>query len=264
MAKSKVKKGESFFLSDLLEKSHQPFTILFPDGRLKLFNPAFARLVGYSFQELSSIDWLKDLTPQEWIDDELTRLKELSQTGEPIRYEKEYMRKDGTRVPVELLVQKVKDDQGQQEYYFTSINDISKRKEIEHALLESEECFRRIYEEGPVGIAMIGSDFRFISANEVFCKMIGYTEEELLLLTFKNITHPEHFIQDFEAVKKLLYGIIPVYRTQKRYIRKDKEVIWGSVTITAIREPNGNFLYFLALISDITEHRTTEDSLQKR
>ena len=253
MAASKEKAEVSLLLADLLLKSDQPFAIGYPDGRLKMFNPAFAKLTGYTIKELKSMNWIDDLTPEEWHPVEQVNLKKLKKTGKPIRYEKEYRRKDGKQIPVEFLVHQVKDEKGLPALFYSFVTDLSKRKEMEHRLMESEERFRRIFEEGPIGIALLGSDFRFIRANGSFCSLVGYRESELKKMTFKQITHPDHYGQDFDSVKKLLYGVISVYRTQKRYIRKDKKTVWASVTINAIREPNGHFLYFMAMVEELHE-----------
>ncbi|MFH0787084.1 MAG: PAS domain S-box protein [Pseudomonadota bacterium] len=122
---------EKAFLADLIEQSSQPLAVGYPDGRLGMANPAFCNLVGYSLEELKAIDWATDLTPPEWLDGEQARLKELHQTGRPVRYEKEYIRKDGTRVPIELLVHLARDEKGQPEYYYAFVTDISERKRAE-------------------------------------------------------------------------------------------------------------------------------------
>ena len=92
----------------------------YPDGRLGLVNKAFEQLTGYSREELRSIDWAKILTPPEWREIEQKKLEELHRTGQPVRYEKEYVRKDGTRVPIELLVHLVNDADEKPQYYYSS------------------------------------------------------------------------------------------------------------------------------------------------
>ncbi len=100
---------EKAFLADLIEQSSQPLGVGFPDGRLGMVNSAFCKLVGYTSEELKSIDWTSVLTPTEWLDSERVKLEELHRTGQPVRYEKEYFRKDGSRVPIELFFHLVRD-----------------------------------------------------------------------------------------------------------------------------------------------------------
>jgi PAS domain S-box-containing protein len=134
-------------LSDLLEHSEQPFGIGYPDGKLGYVNAAFERLTGYSRKELEEMDWASVLTPPQWRSMEQAKLEELRVTGRPARYEKEYIRKDGTRVPIELLVHLVKDGQELPLYYYSFITDISERKRAEEALSRvNDELEQRVTE----------------------------------------------------------------------------------------------------------------------
>lgn len=126
------------FLAGLIHASSQPLGVGYPDGRVGLVNRAFEQLIGYSAEELRSVDWAKMLTPPEWLASEEEKLAELHRTGKPVRYEKEFIRKDGTRVPVELLVQLVVDSEGTPQHYFAFVTDITERKRAEDALLRSE------------------------------------------------------------------------------------------------------------------------------
>jgi PAS domain S-box-containing protein/putative nucleotidyltransferase with HDIG domain len=132
---------------------------------------------------------------------------------------------------------------------------------VEETLRESEERFRQIFEESPLGMAMSDPYFHFIKANRAMCRMLGYSEKELGALTFKEITHPDHVTADADAIKKLLHGEIPSYRTEKRYVRKDGEVVWGALTVSAIRDKKGQFLYFLAMVEDITARKQAHGAL---
>ena len=158
------------FLARVLERSSQPFAVGYPDGRLGMFNPAFEQLTGYTAHELrfgvhpsggreatdtlkgghqtQPIDWTNTLTPPEWRDQERHKLQELVRTGQPVRYEKEYVRKDGRRVPIELLVHLSCNAQGEPEYYYSFLTDISDRKRAEEALRKlNEDLERRVAEQ---------------------------------------------------------------------------------------------------------------------
>ena len=131
---------ENTFLADLLNHSDQPFGVGYPDGRLGIVNGAFERLTGYSADELRSMDWATVLTPPGWQEIEREKLEELNRTGLPVRYEKEYLRKDGTLVPIELLVHLVRGDNGEPLHYFSFITDITERKRArEESIRKNEE-----------------------------------------------------------------------------------------------------------------------------
>ena len=126
-------------MSDLVMNSNQPVAIGFSDGCLGRFNPAFCELTGYSEEELQNINWATDLTPAEWKSRESKVLDELKRTGKPVRYEKEYIRKDGTRVPIELFAHMSCDSKGEFEYYYAFITDISERQKMEERVRQMDK-----------------------------------------------------------------------------------------------------------------------------
>ncbi len=142
--------------------------------------------------------------------------------------------------------------------------DITRRKQAEEALRASEERYRRIFVDSPLGIVTSGEDMRFLTANAAFCRMLGYQESELTGMSFKDLTHPAHAGQDVQAVQKVIAGDLPLYRTEKRYLRKDGQVVWAATTVTAIRSLAGQFLYNLAMIEDISERKQSEEALKSQ
>ena len=143
-----------------------------------------------------------------------------------------------------------------------SIIDITLQKEMEAGLRASEERFRLIFENSPLGVVLVTPDFRFFSVNPAWISMTGYTNEELLTMSFRDITHPDYLAGDMEHMRYLIAGKIPVYSTEKQYIRKDGSLLWGLVRVTTIRNSEGTLLYFAAQIADITERKQAEEALK--
>ena len=170
---NKSRKSEAL-LANLLENSSQPFGVGYPDGRLGLVNKAFEELTGYTKDELKSTDWSEILTPHEFRDMENEKLEELQRTGQPVRYEKEYIQKDGSHVPIELLVHLVKNEDGTPEYYYSFITDITERKKAE------EEIRYQAYLLTQVNDAVFGLDtnFRITYWNNGAEQMYGFTQAE--------------------------------------------------------------------------------------
>ena len=143
------------------------------------------------------------------------------------------------------------------------IVDITDRKTAEEALRQSEERFRGIFQEGPLGMAVVGPDYRFMQVNRKMCDMFGYMPEELQKKTFIDITHPAYLQTDTEGVIGIYKKTSAVYRAQKEYIRKDGSVIWGSVTVTPLLNSSGEIISTLALVEDITLRKKAADLLRK-
>ncbi len=128
---------------------------------------------------------------------------------------------------------------------------------------ESEECFRRIFEEGPLGMALVGQDYRFLQVNNRLCEMVGYTETELTQLGFPDITYPEDLAKDVEQAEQLFRGEIPFYHIEKRYVTKGQDIIWIHLTASVVRDEQGEPLYGLAMIKDITDRKWSEEVLRR-
>ncbi|MGB7749689.1 MAG: PAS domain S-box protein [Verrucomicrobiia bacterium] len=137
------------------------------------------------------------------------------------------------------------------------------RYEMTVVLRESEERFRRVFEESPTGMAMLDEAFHFIQVNPAFGSMLGYSIEELRMLTFADITHPEYVQKDVEQVRRLLSGELSVYRTEKRYITRYQSELWGQVQVRMVRDADGAFSHFLVIVSNITERKQAEEDLRE-
>ena len=142
--------------------------------------------------------------------------------------------------------------------------DITERKEAEAALRESEERFRRVFEEGPLGVALVGRDYRFLKVNSALCRMVGYSESELTQMSFADITYPEDMEVNRGLAERMFRREIPSYWLQKRYVKKDGDIIWVSLTASVIRDAEGEPLYGLAMIVDITENKRAEEEALAR
>ncbi len=141
--------------------------------------------------------------------------------------------------------------------------DITERKRAEENLRESEERFRSTFEQAAVGIAHISIEGKFLRINQRFCNMVGYTQEEMLALTFQDITHPDDLETDLRFVRQVLADEIKTYSIEKRYIRKDHSIIWINLTMSLVRDESGVPRNFISVVEDITKRRQAEEEVQK-
>src|ERR1700733_839149 len=131
------------------------------------------------------------------------------------------------------------------------------------ALRESEERFRRVFEEGPIGLGMGGKDFRISKANSALCRMLDYTAAELAAMTFAEFTHPDDRAQDLALAQRLFQGEIPMYKLQKRLVKRNGGVIWANLTACQIRNEKSVPLYGPGMLEDITERKRAEEDREK-
>ncbi|MBF0506492.1 MAG: diguanylate cyclase [Nitrospirae bacterium] len=123
---------------NVIETFEQPFVVMGRDSRLIFYSHAFVELTGYGRDELKSIARLSDLTPPEWREQEKKVFGELERTGEPQVYQNECMRKDGSRIPVEIILHQALDTLGNTVYYYAFFTDIRERKKVEYELQQAQ------------------------------------------------------------------------------------------------------------------------------
>lgn len=140
--------------------------------------------------------------------------------------------------------------------------EIAERRRIEEALRESEEKFRATFNQAAVGLAHVATDGRWLLVNQRFCDIIGYTQEELRLLTFQDITYPEDLEKDIYQFDQMLAGHLQSCVMEKRYFHKNGSLIWVNITASFVRKSSKNLSYFIRVIEDISERKRAEAQIQ--
>ncbi|MBI1396154.1 MAG: PAS domain S-box protein [Betaproteobacteria bacterium] len=138
--------------------------------------------------------------------------------------------------------------------------DITELKATELALRESEARFRGTFEQAAVGICHASLDGRLLRINERFCDILGFGMEEMLARSFVEITHPDDDA-NIASVAMLLDGTFDTYSMEKRYTRKDGEVVWGNLTVSVARTADGRPDYFIGVMEEITRRKIDEARL---
>lgn len=235
-------------------------------GIVQLINPKGCEILGYSEDEIIGANWFDTFIPEP----ERKHVKEAAKKvfkGEiesVKQYENYILNKSGEEVLIAWKNELIIDSDGKIIGVLSSGEDISQRKQVEAALVESEQRFYRIFDEGPLGIVMASFTDGYIqNANQAFCKMLGYTKEELKLLTFTDITHQDYHKTDLNTIKSLLEGSIQTHITEKQFLKKNGEIIWAKRTLSKISSSDDKSEYALAIIEDITEHKLAEQELKK-
>ena len=126
----------------------------------------------------------------------------------------------------------------------------------------ADQRFRATFEYAPVGIVNTKGDGTFLSVNQQFCDMLGYSRSEMLALTIDKITHADDIGGGRENIARLWAGEIEKFSMEKRYLHKDQSVVWGNVTVSLMRDSRGAPQYSIAAVQDITDRRRAERDYQ--
>jgi PAS domain S-box-containing protein len=145
-----------------------------------------------------------------------------------------------------------------------SLHDMTARQQAEVALQETEERFRAIFDQAAVGMNLTELNGSWLLVNQKFCDLVGYTQEEMLLRTFQEITYPEDLDADLEYVRQLLAGEIQTYSIEKRYLHKEGSLVWVNVTVSLVRSPEGKPRYMIRIVQDISDRIALEKELALR
>jgi diguanylate cyclase (GGDEF)-like protein/PAS domain S-box-containing protein len=232
------------------------------DGRLLAANRSFARMLGFEDvdQTLSAI---ADVSRDLWEDpDQRTAfLEELEKHGSIEGYECRLKGRDGARIWASVNSRRVCGEHGALLYLEGFIQDITVKKEAEKRLRDSEDRYRASFEQAAVGILHTSFEGRIMRCNRRFGEIVGYAPEELVGLTFQEITPPGDRPPSSSAVQSLIGGAVPHFSFEKRYVRKDGSLTWVNLIITIQRDSEGHPVHFITMVQDINTRKEVEERL---
>ena len=159
-------------------------------------------------------------------------------------------------------VRAVKESEDEIGHLIDAFNDML--TQIQHRdgeLCESSRRFASTFNQAAVGIAHIAPDGKFIRINRRFCDTVGYTRDELLDRTFQEITYPDDLERTEEMVARIVDGEVASYTIEKRYLRKDRSVVWVDLTVALVRDIAGEPEYLISVIEEITARKQAEQAL---
>ncbi|MBH8574159.1 PAS domain S-box protein [Nostocaceae cyanobacterium CENA369] len=237
-------------------------------------NQRWSELSGISLTMALGKGWRTAVHPDdlELIDAEVKRILPNAQ---PFNYEFRFQHSDGRIVWVLSQAEAETRVSGEAIGYIGTVSEITEGEQ-EEVLKQSEQRFQATFEQAAVGIAHISLAGRWLRVNQKLCQILGYNREELLNLTYQEITHPDDLELDRNSIRQLLAGEIDTYSQHKRLIRKDNLPLWINLTVSllgdaATRQTNPHLLhdntetakYFIAVIEDISNRKQAEQALQE-
>jgi PAS domain S-box-containing protein len=260
--------------------SSASYAIIATDSRgiVQSYNPAAEKMLGYTADEV-----IGKATPLLWRDaEEIQALMEktgrengkpplsgiealmhkiiIEKTGE---YEATFIHKNRKRFPALISATALTDAGGNITGVLGVIADISEQRQRQAALRESEQRFRLAFDDGPIGMTLVNPQGRFLRANRALSDMLGYSEAELREIDFQSITHPEDLEKDLSFVRQVLAGEILSYQMEKRYFDKNRQIVFVRLSVSLIRDPDGEPFYFVVQIENITGMKSRETEREK-
>lgn len=239
-------------------------------------NPAYLKMFGYNrFADLLQVPLFHQVAPH--CREKILAISERHAKGHHVAddYEGEGQRQDGSLFHFSVHVSHVQLSDGPATIAFTT--DITDRKQADReleillarerenkkTLEDSERRFRAIFEQASIGIAEIDRHGRWLRVNRKMAEITGYSQEELVGMSFRDITHPDDLPENLSFREKLQQNQISSYSMEKRYIRKDGSVVWVNIAATLIHTPPGQEGYGISLVEDITQRKQAEADLKE-
>ncbi len=237
----------------LFEQASDPILVTDFSGHLTDVNTALCHVFGYTREELLGMH------VSELIDPENLKQNPISfqrlQRGEHMLSERPMVHKNGARILVEANVKKSGENR-----IMAIVREVTELRVVQRQVLESEARFRGAFEDSAIGMALVSIEGKWMKVNRAFCQMTGYSEEELLRLSFQDIDHAEDIQPDLDIIKRITDGERGVFQLEKRYIHKNGSIIWANLNVSVVRQELVP-LYFVAQIEDITEERKAMEKL---
>lgn len=230
--------ASSRLLSALVESSEDAILAGSVDGTVSMWNPGAERLYGYTAEEMvgQSIARVRpegDLGEVEPVQTALAR-------GERVAtFETRERRKDGTLIDVSVSLSPVRDAAGEVVGVSSIVRDVSDRKRAERDLEQASRRFASAFENAPTGMALVDPNGSWLAVNASLCRLLGRSQAELLATTSKALTHPDDLDSDSEHLDRTLAGQMEGYELEKRYLRPDGEAVWGKLSVSLVRDGQG-------------------------
>lgn len=248
-------------LNAILSASVDHIYIFDRAGRYKYVSAGGSQILGFQPDQLVGKSWKDIGLPSNLMQPFDAQREEVVSTGQPLKSEIDFSTASGWRHYEYIITPLLNQEQSIDGVVVVS-RDTTKRKQAEEALRESEERFRTFFEEAPIGISVVDLQGRYLKVNKTYCEMLGYLEPELHQLTFAAITHPENLETDLHHAQQIFKGEIANYQLEKRYIKKNGEILWANLTATAIFDQDGQALYRLGMVEDISDRKRTQEALR--
>jgi PAS domain S-box-containing protein len=244
------------------EQTTRGIAIIEPGTRhVVAVNPAFAEMHGGRTADFVGRPLDDTLTPEG-----VARLPELASRLDEsgfVSLESDHVRLDGSVFRVASEVMAAHDPGGNLLYRICWFTDLTEQRRLERERREAERQFEAAFSQAAIGMGIVALGGLWVRANPALCELTGYSEEEMRQLTFAEITHPDDLEATFERDQRLLRGEAGDYQLEKRYIRKDGELVWVLLSVSLDRDEEGEPTQYIVHVHDVSLRKRMEADLSQ-
>ncbi len=277
-AQLEIARRENDFQEKLSEKTEQreriltmalaslnDFAYIFDrDDRFVFANQALLDLWGIPLEAAVGKNFFDLGYPEDLARKHQCEVQSVFATKQSVKDETPYTSSAGIKGYYEYIFSPAFAADGTVEFVVGSTRDITARKQAEVLLQESEERFSSMFRAAATGIAISTPEGRFLQTNAAYCRMLGYTKEELQTRTFASLTHPDDLAVNLNLRDELLAGKRTDFVMEKRYLRKTGDIVWTRHSVSAVRAADGEVATLIVVAEDITERKRAEDVLVRQ
>ncbi len=235
-----------------------------PAGNISFLNTAAKRIFGYTRDEMMGKNLHFLLAPQRYHSANVEAFTRFIQSGKGENLGKtrelHAVRKDGLEITVELSLSALDLPDGR--YAIGILRDISERKHIDDTLRKNRREFQSYFDAGSVGLSVTAPDGTWIEVNQCFCQMLGYSKDELVGLSWAEISHPDDLPKNQELFRQAINGKIDHYQLDKRFLRKDGSLVYVTLSVVCQLNDDGSVHHFLSSYIDLSERKKAEEAVK--
>ena len=244
----------------LVQHASDVIMVVDHNGTLQYVSPAFERLLGYTAAEAIGSEAMGLAHP----DDVEVALRVIGDvqdmTSTAVRMELRLRERAGGWRWFDASVMNLLADPGVAGIV-VNLRDISDRRRAQDELAEAEARFRGAFEDAPIGMGLTTQHGQFFRVNRALADMLGYAPSELQGMHVADITHPDDREATLRQLVDLVAGEVPGYQIEKRYLHKDGHVLWVCISVSLVRDADGEPAYTIGQVEDITERKATAERL---
>ncbi len=255
---------KSVFENELFQTNPAFIVAIDSEGKAVMMNNAMLDATGYTSEEVIGFDYMNNFVPKK--DREMLGevFKTLVKSKDSTVNENYISTKDGRKLLVEWHGNQIFDKNDEFKFFFGVGVDITDPRKAEEALQQAEEKYRSIFENATEGIFQSSLDGRFISVNQAMARILGYDSPDELISSITDIRKQFYVDPEFRnKLNNILHKKDKVSNMEIQYQRKDGSAFWGTESVRAVRDKNGELLYYEGILEDITERKKAAEATKK-